>query len=108
VQGFNVQVPGLGPAGAWLCGLVTLGEGWHNNHHAFPASSRLGLQRHQWDPGWWVLCALRRAGLVSHLALPADLAHRPALVALAAINDTACAGATRAGPPSTSSVGRPS
>jgi fatty-acid desaturase len=105
VQGFNVQVPGLGPAGAWLCGLVTLGEGWHNNHHAFPASSRLGLQRHQWDPGWWVLCVLRRAGLVSHLALPADLPHRPALVAL---NPVAAAGETRAALTSTSSVGRPS
>ena len=79
VQGYNVRVPGLGPLGAWACGLVTMGECWHNNHHAFPASSRLGLAAWQLDPGWWVLLALRRAGLVSGLALPADLPHRPEL-----------------------------
>lgn len=81
VQGFNVQVPGLGPLGAWACGLVSMGECWHNNHHAFPASARLGLERHQWDPGWWVLRGLARAGLARRIALPADLPHRPALVA---------------------------
>lgn len=83
VQGYNVRLPGLGPVGAWVCGLVTMGEGWHNNHHAFPASARLGLERWQLDPGWWVLLGLRRAGLVRGLALPADLPHRPELRELA-------------------------
>ncbi len=45
-------------------GLITFGEGYHNNHHAFPESARLGLRDDQPDPGWWVLCALRRVGLV--------------------------------------------
>jgi hypothetical protein len=34
------------------------------NHHAWPRSARLGVERGQADPGWWVLVALRRAGLV--------------------------------------------
>ena len=58
VQGHDVP----GPAG--LFGLITFGECWHNNHHAFPESARLGLMPGQLDPGWWVLKALERAGLV--------------------------------------------
>lgn len=79
VQGFNVRVPGLGALGWWLTGALTFGECWHNNHHAFPASSRIGHARHELDPGWWVLLALQRIGLVGRLALPADLPHRPEL-----------------------------
>ncbi len=29
--------------------MLTFGEGWHNNHHAFPASARHGLLPHQFD-----------------------------------------------------------
>jgi len=50
--------------------LLTMGECWHNNHHAFPGSARLGLYDGEWDPGWWVLSALRRCGLVWDLRLP--------------------------------------
>jgi stearoyl-CoA desaturase (delta-9 desaturase) len=59
-----------------------MGEAWHNNHHAFPASARLGLQPGEIDPGWWVLGALERLGLVSNLKTPEMLPHRPNLVAL--------------------------
>ena len=41
VQGYNVP----------YCGIITMGEAWHNNHHAFPASARLGLQPGEIDPG---------------------------------------------------------
>jgi stearoyl-CoA desaturase (delta-9 desaturase) len=47
---------------AWLA-LPTLGESWHNNHHAFPASARHGLRRHQLDPSALVIVALERTGL---------------------------------------------
>ncbi|UQV44580.1 hypothetical protein KIV45_22675 [Janthinobacterium lividum] len=56
-----------------------MGECWHNNHHAYPGSARLGLLPGEWDPGWWVLLLLRRLGLVSSLRLPQDLAPRPEL-----------------------------
>jgi stearoyl-CoA desaturase (delta-9 desaturase) len=47
---------------AWLA-LPTMGEAWHNNHHAFPACARHGQRRWQLDPSWWVISALARAGL---------------------------------------------
>lgn len=72
VQGYNVP----------FCSLLTMGEAWHNNHHAFPGSARLGLKEHEWDPGWWTLCALRRLGLVWGIKTPMMLPHRPNLVAL--------------------------
>ncbi len=60
VQGHNV--PGLG--------LLTMGEAWHNNHHAFPESARLGLAWHQPDPGWWFVCVLHKLGLAWDVQLP--------------------------------------
>lgn len=70
VQGFNIP----------LCGLITMGECWHNNHHAFPGSAKIGLRAGQTDPGWWVLLALRRFGLVWNLRLPEDLPLRRELI----------------------------
>lgn len=57
--------------------LITFGESWHNSHHAFPGSARIGAAPGQWDPGWWVLCALRTAGLVWDLREPEDQPPRP-------------------------------
>jgi stearoyl-CoA desaturase (delta-9 desaturase) len=48
---------------AWLS-LVTFGESWHNNHHAFPTSARHGLRRWQIDPSWMLIRVLEAAGLV--------------------------------------------
>jgi fatty-acid desaturase len=72
VQGRNVR---------WTS-LLTMGESWHNNHHAFPGSAKLGLNPGEWDPGWWVLSGLSRFGLVWNLRLPEHLAARPELRAL--------------------------
>jgi len=69
VQGRNVR---------WTS-LLTMGECWHNNHHAFPGSARLGLEDREWDPGWWALLAMRRAGLVWSLRLPEHLPVREEL-----------------------------
>jgi fatty-acid desaturase len=62
VQGYNV--PGLG--------LITMGESWHNNHHAFPESARLGHNWSQPDPGWWFVCLLQKLGLATRITLPED------------------------------------
>ena len=45
----------------WLA-MVTAGEGWHNNHHAFPTSARLGMRRAQLDFGWITIAVLRWFG----------------------------------------------
>jgi len=47
----------------WLS-LPTLGEAWHNNHHAFPTSARHGLRWWQLDPSAWIIAGLERCGLV--------------------------------------------
>jgi stearoyl-CoA desaturase (delta-9 desaturase) len=47
---------------AWLA-LPTLGEAWHNNHHAFPTSASHGMRRWQLDPSAAVIWALERTGL---------------------------------------------
>jgi stearoyl-CoA desaturase (delta-9 desaturase) len=47
---------------AWLAP-ITLGEAWHNNHHAFPTSARHGLGRGQLDPSAWLITALERGHL---------------------------------------------
>ena len=69
VQGHNVS---------WTS-LLTMGECWHNNHHAFPDSARLGLEKGQWDPGWWMLRLLERIGLASGITTAADLPTRQRL-----------------------------
>ena len=63
VQGHNVK----------FAGLITMGESWHNNHHAYPGSAMLGIYRGQIDPGWFVLNRLYNIGLVWNIKLPKDL-----------------------------------
>jgi len=69
VQGHNIK----------HLGLITMGECWHNNHHAFPGSAKLGLQANEVDPGWWVLKTLQALSLVWDIKQPEDLAPRPEL-----------------------------
>lgn len=69
VQGRNVP----------LMAVVTFGEAWHNNHHAFPWSARIGLDAYEWDPGWWVLKGLEKMGLVWNIQAPDAETHSAAL-----------------------------
>jgi stearoyl-CoA desaturase (delta-9 desaturase) len=54
--------------------LLTLGEGWHNNHHKFGYSARHGLEWWQIDPTYIGLRTLEAVGLVSELKLPRKVA----------------------------------
>jgi stearoyl-CoA desaturase (delta-9 desaturase) len=47
----------------WLVGLLSMGEGWHNNHHAFPRSAFHGLRWWQIDVSAYFIMALERLGL---------------------------------------------
>jgi stearoyl-CoA desaturase (delta-9 desaturase) len=47
-----------------------------------PGSARLGVKEGEMDPGWWVLGALGRLGLVWNVKTPEMLPHRPNLVPL--------------------------
>ncbi|MFG0319260.1 MAG: acyl-CoA desaturase [Planctomycetota bacterium JB042] len=44
--------------------LLTLGEGWHNNHHHYPHSTRQGFFWWELDPTWWGLVVLSWLGVV--------------------------------------------
>jgi stearoyl-CoA desaturase (Delta-9 desaturase) len=51
----------------WLLSLVSFGESWHNNHHAFPTSAVHGLGRWQVDLSAWVIAALEKLGLAHNV-----------------------------------------
>ena len=48
----------------WIVGLLAFGEGWHNNHHAFPRSAFHGLRWWQFDLSGYLIWTLERFGLV--------------------------------------------
>src|SRR5882757_2312430 len=48
----------------WWVAWLTFGEGWHNNHHAYPTSARHGLAWYEFDPSWITLTILKRFGIV--------------------------------------------
>jgi stearoyl-CoA desaturase (delta-9 desaturase) len=54
----------------WLLALLTMGEGWHNNHHAYQASVRQGFRWWELDPTFYILCVLSWFGLVWGLHMP--------------------------------------
>jgi stearoyl-CoA desaturase (Delta-9 desaturase) len=54
----------------WLLALLTMGEGWHNNHHAYQASARQGFRWWEYDPTYYVLCGLSWLGIVWDLHVP--------------------------------------
>ncbi|WP_238364409.1 acyl-CoA desaturase [Mesobacterium pallidum] len=70
VQGFNL--PGLG--------LITFGENWHGNHHAFPHSANLGIEGNQMDPGYGLIRVLKAFGLAHSVLGPLDRPPRDGLV----------------------------
>jgi stearoyl-CoA desaturase (delta-9 desaturase) len=62
----------------FLFGVLALGEGWHNNHHAFPTSARHGLRWWQLDISYYFIRLLALVGLAWKVRLPGT---RPILVA---------------------------
>ena len=46
----------------WFVALLTFGEGWHNNQHAFPTSARHGLKWYQFDMNWIAIRILEKLG----------------------------------------------
>jgi stearoyl-CoA desaturase (delta-9 desaturase) len=54
----------------WIVALFTLGDGWHNNHHAFPYSAWHGLRWWEIDPNAWSISLLARLGLAWDVKRP--------------------------------------
>jgi len=53
-----------------IFGILAMGEGWHNSHHAFPTSARHGLRWWQIDVSYWVIRGLVLVGLAWNVRLP--------------------------------------
>ncbi len=56
----------------WLVGLLGLGEGWHNNHHAFPESAFHGLHWYEIDASGYLIRLLERTRLISGVRRVSD------------------------------------
>ena len=54
----------------WLLAIFTMGEGWHNNHHAHQSSARQGFRWWEYDPTFYLLWLLEKAGVVWDLKRP--------------------------------------
>jgi fatty-acid desaturase len=51
----------------WWVALLAAGEGWHNNHHAFPGSARSGMKWTEVDLSWMTIRVMKLFGLVQYM-----------------------------------------
>ncbi len=55
-----------------ICAILAMGEGWHNNHHAFPTSARHGLEWWQFDSSWIAIRTMQLFGLAWNVKVPSE------------------------------------
>lgn len=67
-----------------LAAIPSMGESWHNNHHAFPASARHGLYPGQIDLGFDFIRLLERLGWAWDIQTPDTLPPRRGITPLRA------------------------
>jgi stearoyl-CoA desaturase (Delta-9 desaturase) len=72
VHGSKRYVTGDDSRNNWLLAFFTMGEGWHNNHHAYQASVRQGFRWWEIDPTYYILKALSWVGIVWDLKSPPE------------------------------------
>jgi stearoyl-CoA desaturase (delta-9 desaturase) len=53
-----------------LIAALTFGEGWHNNHHAYPNVAKAGWKWWEIDMTWWAIVLLQRLGLARRVIMP--------------------------------------
>ena len=70
VRGTRTYVTGDDSRNNWLLAVLTMGEGWHNNHHAFQSSARQGFRWWQVDLTYYILRGLAVLGVVGGLKQP--------------------------------------
>ena len=62
---------------SFLLAVITLGEGWHNNHHRYQSSARQGFYWWEIDPTYHTLRLLETLGVISNLKRVPESAYRP-------------------------------
>ena len=65
-----------GSTNLWWVALLTLGEGWHNNHHAFPRSARHGIRWWELDLTYCLIRLLALMRLAKQIHVPGNILHR--------------------------------
>ena len=70
MHGSKRYVTGDDSRNNWLLALITMGEGWHNNHHAYQSSVRQGFRWWEVDPTFYILKLLSWLGVVWDLKTP--------------------------------------
>jgi sn-1 stearoyl-lipid 9-desaturase len=60
----------------WWVAMLSFGEGWHNNHHAFPFSARHGLRWFEVDMTWWHVKLLAFLRLADRIRIPSEVMRR--------------------------------
>jgi stearoyl-CoA desaturase (delta-9 desaturase) len=75
-QSWTVDEAGVQAYNVPIAAIPTMGESWHNNHHAFPASARHGLYPWQFDPGFRFIQLLSVLHLVWDIQTPDTLPPR--------------------------------
>jgi stearoyl-CoA desaturase (delta-9 desaturase) len=68
--GYQTYRTGDRSTNSWWVALFTFGEGWHNNHHAFPFSARHGLRWFEFDLTWLTIKAMAALKLANNVKLP--------------------------------------
>jgi stearoyl-CoA desaturase (delta-9 desaturase) len=69
-----------GSTNLWWVALLSLGEGWHNNHHAFPRSARHGMRWWEADVSYGFIRLLWLVGLARRVRVPGKALRRPSSV----------------------------
>jgi len=71
----NFETPD-GSRNNWLVTILTSGEGWHNNHHADPASASMQVRWWEFDLNYQIIRLLARLGIVTHIVPPRHVRDR--------------------------------
>ncbi|HEY9648707.1 MAG TPA: fatty acid desaturase [Chroococcidiopsis sp.] len=71
--GYRSHKSGDRSTNCWWVALISYGEGWHNNHHAYQYSARHGLKWWEIDITWWMISGLKALGLARKIKLVGDV-----------------------------------
>lgn len=72
VWGYRTYKTGEGSTNLWWVALLSYGEGWHNNHHAFPTSARHGLKWWEFDSTYAAIRFLEILGIAKAVKIPSQ------------------------------------
>lgn len=78
------EIPNANESGYnnWFLGLISFGEGFHNNHHAFPSSSKFGVKWFEFDLSWIFIIILRKLKIIWNVKLPDEHTKKENLIIL--------------------------